>query len=256
MQETIWHCVKPVIRISRNWHAQESYQDLDLTNIGMTFTVSSLRINKNAMPNLQILLISLQFLVEILMFPWTHVRTTQKNPRALWTTRCGSQPRETPAYVGEGARVSDLSVFWAADHLRILAWIHAINARFVSFAQILEFDEMRISRIPPGGFEESLDKRPLHKLCELLHVEWWREGKTHRTVLWCHTDFALQTSLFSSAYFCERSFASLTIIKTQQRRKLDIHAAFRLPESNLQPRLDLLVTEKQQRETRWEIFLE
>ena len=51
---------------------------------------------------------------------------------------------------------------------------------------------------------------------------------------------------FSATYLCEKSFSSLSLIKTKQQNRGKINALLRLSETSLQPRLTLLISKRQQ----------
>lgn len=52
--------------------------------------------------------------------------------------------------------------------------------------------------------------------------------------------------IFTTTYLCEKSFSSLSLIKTKKRNRLNVSAALRLSETSLQPRLSRILATKQQ----------
>ena len=51
---------------------------------------------------------------------------------------------------------------------------------------------------------------------------------------------------FSTTYLCEAAFSAMTVIKTKQRNRLQVNHALRLAVSNLDPRLEKLINNKEQ----------
>ena len=67
----------------------------------------------------------------------------------------------------------------------------------------------------------------------------------------CLTQKAIELLMvFSTSYLCEKSFSSLTLIETKQRNRLDAEAQLRVSETSLMPRLDCILTAKQQQISR------
>ena len=52
--------------------------------------------------------------------------------------------------------------------------------------------------------------------------------------------------VFSTSYLYEKSFSSLTLIKTKQRNRLDAEAFLRVLETSFMPRLDSMAAKQQQ----------
>jgi hypothetical protein len=53
--------------------------------------------------------------------------------------------------------------------------------------------------------------------------------------------------VFSTTYLCEKTFSTMSVIKTKQRNRMDVNAALRLSETTLEPRLSNIVGKKQQK---------
>lgn len=51
---------------------------------------------------------------------------------------------------------------------------------------------------------------------------------------------------FSTTYLCEAAFSAMTVIKTKQRNRLQVNHALRLAVTNLDPRLEKLINNKEQ----------
>ena len=51
---------------------------------------------------------------------------------------------------------------------------------------------------------------------------------------------------FSTTYFCEKTFSSVTVIETRYRSRLEIDAALRLAVTSLESNLQILMSNKQE----------
>jgi len=52
--------------------------------------------------------------------------------------------------------------------------------------------------------------------------------------------------IFCTTYLTEKSFSSLSLIKTKQRNRVEVNAVLRLAETSLEPRLTRMISNRQQ----------
>ena len=92
--------------------------------------------------------------------------------------------------------------------------------------------------------ELSCDTTLMSKHKDLPLSQFWLSLTTECPEL---SDKAIKLLLiFSTSYLCEKSFSSLSLIKTKQRNSAEINALLRLLETSLQPHLSLLISKRQQ----------
>ena len=92
--------------------------------------------------------------------------------------------------------------------------------------------------------ELSCDTTLMSKHKDLPLSQFWISLKNEYPEL---SDKAIKLLLiFSTTYLCEKSFSSLSLIKTKQRNRAEINALLRLSETSLQPRLSRITSKRHQ----------
>nr|XP_039254320.1 SCAN domain-containing protein 3-like [Styela clava] len=92
--------------------------------------------------------------------------------------------------------------------------------------------------------ELSCDTTLMSKHKELSLSQFWISLENEYPEL---SDIAIKILLvFCTTYLCEKSFSTLTLIKTKQRNRVKINALLRLAETSLEPRLAHLISKGQQ----------
>ena len=94
--------------------------------------------------------------------------------------------------------------------------------------------------------ELSCDTTLMSKHKDLSLSQFWISLKNEYPEL---SDKAIKLLLIFSTtylYLCEKSFSSLSLIKTKQRNRAEIKALLRLSEASLQPRLSHIISKRHQ----------